>query len=382
MGRPLLHVQDIKEFRVRPLSIITKLSTKINTRVFATIMGIAFCVTYLSGTNAMIDGLHDTTSNIFFFNDTATTEIYTDEDFALSNIGNENIPGNETGFIGFCFANVTLSEHGRFRENVYAVSLYDSFDILGLNLTNESIQTPVLMGTLLEDMLGEQSISATPGVTYTLSAGNNTAEVQVDALYPPGSIFPDDWLLVPRDVIETLRPEMIGNYSFLLLPDNSDAELLNMKGTSARPSSGVVGFFEGGIHQVESDLWTIILITGVMISLLVYCIMSIETEYNAPTIRILRGVGATRGYVIGLFILKACFITLIGGILGTALGFCVASGISSVASVLGIVTFVTPVATVNSAVIPVIIAVLSGLVGGFWPAVKASKMFTLRRNGQ
>lgn len=142
----------------------------------------------------------------------------------------------------------------------------------------------------------------------------------------------------------------------------------------------MIGFFEKGIYQVEEDLWTIILITGLVTSLLVYCIISIETEYNAPTIKTLRGVGATRAFVVKIFIMKSIFITLVGGILGVSLGYCTASAISSFSSVMGVATFVTPVASFDSIVLPICISVFSGLIGGFWPAVRATKMFSLRRN--
>ncbi|MCK4266143.1 MAG: FtsX-like permease family protein, partial [Thermoplasmata archaeon] len=147
-----------------------------------------------------------------------------------------------------------------------------------------------------------------------------------------------------------------------------------------RPTSGVIGYFEKGIYQVEDDLWSIILLTGLIISLLVYCIISIETEYQASTIRILRGIGATRSHVIKIFLLKSVFITFVGGIIGTALGFCAASAVSSISGVLGIMTFVTPVASFDSIVVPIMISVGSGLVGGLWPAIRASRLFTIRRD--
>jgi putative ABC transport system permease protein len=201
-------------------------------------------------------------------------------------------------------------------------------------------------------------------------------------LYPSGSIFPDDWLIVPRNIIDILRPEMAGNYSFLMVIDedgNLNKQQLLSNGIYTRPTSGVVNFFESGIFQVEDDLWTIVLITGIVITLLVYSIISIETEYNAPTIKIIRGIGATRKYVIQIFLMKACFITLVGGIVGAAMGFCAASAIASISSVLGIMTFITPSAGINSILLPLVIAVVSGLIGGLWPAIRASRLFTSQR---
>jgi hypothetical protein len=383
IGGLLLDGGHIKEFRVSSLSIIARLSTKMNKRIFATIIGIAFCVTYLAGTSAMVGGLNETTATVAATFDQGPILIYSDEDFALSSIDSEDLPENVTNYVAFSFVNVTLKDnYGKDAENIYVVSIFDPEDILGLNMTNESYYSPVLVGTQLQEMLRSYSIQTGTLERYWLTYNNQTANVQINALYPPGSIFPDDWLLVPRNVIDTLKPEMSGDYSFLMIinTEMSSDDIWNIDGTNTKPTSGVVGFFEEGIHQVEDDLWTIIMITGLITSLLVYCIISIETEYNAPTIKILRGVGATRTFVIKIFILKSMFITLMGGILGTALGFCTASAISSASSVFGVMTFITPVATLNSILMPIFIALVSGLIGGFWPAVRASKMFSLRRN--
>jgi hypothetical protein len=352
-----------------------------NRRIFATILGIAFCATYLTGTIAMVGGLHETTSALAASFDQGPVLLYTDDDFAASRIGGDSLPGNDTTFVAFCFANVTLKEvsSGRSSGNVYAVSIYDPKDVLGLNMTNESLNSGVWMGTQLAEMLAQDSISAAPDSNYVLARGNNSASIRIGTLYSPGSIFPDDWLLIPRATMNMLRPELAGNYSFLMIVE-SDIPIEEQpswsKNTEARPTSGVVGFFEHGIYQVEQGLWGIILMSGIITAVLVYCIISIETEFSAPTIRILRGIGASRNYVIGIFVLKALFITFAGGVLGTALGFCAASAISSVSSLLDIMTFITPLADFDSVVLPVAITMTAGFVGGLWPAIRASRMFS------
>jgi len=355
-----------------------------NRRIFATILGIAFCATYLAGTTAMVGGLHDTTSSLAASFDQGPVLVYTDGDFANSRVGGDLLPENDTSFIAFCFANVTLTDfNSRTLGNVYAVSVYDPDDVLGLNMTDESLDTGVWVGTQLADIMVSKSISATTNSRYMLNRGGNMTIVQVSALYSEGSIMPDDWLLISRESMDALRPELEGDYSFLMILDSPiplKEQPFYVKDTSLTPTSGVVGFFERGIYQVEQGLWGIILMSGLMTAILVYCIISIETEYSAPTIRILRGVGASREYVIRVFMFKALFITAIGGILGTAMGFCAASAISSMSSLANVMTFITPVANLRSVLLPFLISVISGAVGGFWPAMKASRMFVARRN--
>ena len=332
----------------------------------------------------MVGGLHETTSSLAASFDQGPVLVYSDEDFTASWIDGNNIPGNDTTFVAFCFANVTFVDHqGRPSDNVYVVSIYDPENTLGLNMTNESVNSGVWMGTQLQEMLEQDSITAKTNTSYILTRENMSISIYINTLYSKGSIFPDDWLLIPRETMDVLRPELAGNYSFLMIVDSEKAldELACCtEGVYTSPTSGVVGFFERGIYQVEEGLWGIILMSGLMTALLVYCIISIETEFSGPTIKILRGIGASRKYVIRIFVLKALFITLVGGILGTAMGFCAASAIASISSLMDIMTFITPVADFNSVILPILISLISGLIGGLWPAIRASKLFAARRS--
>ena len=80
--------------------------------------------------------------------------------------------------------------------------------------------------------------------------------------------------------------------------------------------------------------------------------------------------------------MKSLFITLMGGIIGVALGYCTASAIASLSSIFNVTTFVVPVASFDSVILPVIIAMISGLIGGSWPAIRASRMFAIRRSAK
>jgi len=365
------------------MSIRARLSTKINRRIFATILGIAFCVTYLAGTTAMVGGLYNTTETLASGFDQGPVLVYSNEDFAISHIDGSLLPSNNTTFVAFTFANVTFQDYnGHSAENIYAVSIYDPYDTLGLNMTDDSTNSQVWIGTHVRDNLENSGFSIQTNMTYRLFNNTRDTTIRLNNVYSRGSIFPDDWLLIPRIKMDELRPEMAGNYSFVMIV-NSDIPIEEQPCYSShvtvRATSGVVGFFERGIYQVEQDLWGIILMSGVMTALLVYCIIAIETEYYAPTIKTLRGMGANRSFVIQIFIFKALFITLVGGILGIALGICAAFAISSISTLLGVVSFISPVADFNSVVLPILIALASGLVGGIGPAIKASRMFVTRR---
>ncbi|MDD4307439.1 MAG: ABC transporter permease [Thermoplasmata archaeon] len=354
-----------------------------NRRIFATILGIAFCSTYLAGTISMVGGLHDTTSTLAASFDQGPLLVYTDEDFAVSRIDASSLPGNNTTFVAFCFTNVTLRDfHGRASENVYVASVYDPKNTLGFNMTDETANSGVWMGNKLVEMLAADSIPAVANMSYILAKEDKSVSVYISYLYSQDSVVPDDWLLIPRDKMDMLRPDLVGNYSFLMIVDSEvqyEEQADFPEDAEASPTTGVLGYFEAGIFQVEKGLWGIIFMSGLITALLVYCIISIETEYSGPTIRVLRGIGASREYVVRIFVLKALFITLFGGILGTAMGFCAASAVSSVSSVMNIMSFIRPLADARSVLLPLAISLLSGFIGGLWPAIKASRMFAPRR---
>jgi hypothetical protein len=332
---------------------------------------------------SMASGLHNSTETIASSFDQGPRLIYTDDDLSGSFIGKEVVSSLKSGFIAFTFSTVNISEGvGRTELNdAYAVSIFDPEDALGLNMTNESTSVSVLLGKDLSKSLQDLSINTVKDSTLLLSRGNQSTTVQLTDLYTSGSIFPDDWLMVPRSTMNYLRPDLGQNFSFLLLFDISDeSDLpLGIDWADVHPSAGVVRFFENGIYQVEDDLWAIVLATGTIVVLLVYSIMSIETQYNAPTIETLRRLGAKRRAVVQIFMFKALIIALIGGVLGVAFGFCIANAVASGSYLFGITTMIVPMADLSTILIPISVSFVAGLIGGLIPSLRASKMFASRR---
>lgn len=367
------------------LNPFVRLGTKLNRRIFATVLGIAFCLAYLTGTMSMASGLHNSTETVASTFDQGPGLIYTDENLSQSFIDSGALAQlePEVRYVAFtmCIADVTDATGRVVYPEMYVVSVYDPTNALGMGLTNESDGLDVLVGTELAAFLSDSGIDTSLGSNLILSSGTETTVVYLTASYPGGTIFADDWLIVPRDKMDELRPDMEGEYSFLLILGDYDYGALpdGLADAKIKPTSSVVNFFENGIYQVESNLWAIVLATGIIVCLLVYSIMSIETEFNIQTIEILRGLGAKRRAVVGIFMFKALIITAMGGVLGLALGFCLANAVTSASALFDITSIIVPLASMKTLITPLSVSLVAGLVGGFLPSLKASKMFSSGR---
>ncbi len=95
-------------------------------------------------------------------------------------------------------------------------------------------------------------------------------------------------------------------------------------------------------------------------------VMFVSVKERTEEIGILKAVGCSRLDILIEFLLEACIISIVGGILGIGLSFAVASAVQRLD--------VTVVLSVDGALIAMGFAVLTGTVFGFYPALKASRL--------
>ena len=138
-------------------------------------------------------------------------------------------------------------------------------------------------------------------------------------------------------------------------------------------SVSIVEFFELGFYQVEGNLWGVVISSAFIIVILVYNIMRIETQYRTPDIKIIKYLGASPKIILYVFLSQALFISCIGAVLGLALGIIAANAIVSSSQLLGFTSVLVPRITLYVIGLPLIMALFVGLIGGFFPAYRASK---------
>lgn len=95
-------------------------------------------------------------------------------------------------------------------------------------------------------------------------------------------------------------------------------------------------------------------------------VLFVSVKERTKEIGILKAIGCTKKDILIEFLLEACFISILGGILGVLLSF----GITSIVEYFDVRVELS----VAGAVLAVVFAIFTGTVFGFYPALKASKL--------
>jgi ABC-type antimicrobial peptide transport system permease subunit len=338
-----------------------KMVIRINKRIIATTFGIALCVMYIVGTMAMVQGLHESTKKTADLFDEEYLFIYDGFTISESRIESDiidNTPGNYAACL-ITIVNVSGTE-------MRVLAIEDPNHILDCG--NITLEDEILPGMGLD--FGNET-------QLNLTASSTTLSLNITSKYKPynSTIFPDNWILAPKDTIRTLNPQLSNSYSFIIIPqDNQQAlDYLRSNDYEDKPSVGIVKFFQLGFFQVENNLWGIVLSSTAIIIILIYNIMSIETQYRIPDIKIIKYLGASPHTVTYVFLFQAIFICGMGSIFGLALGIIAANSIVSLSQLLGFSSVLVPQVTLYIVGLPLALAVFAGLIGGFFPAYRASK---------
>jgi putative ABC transport system permease protein len=342
-------------------NILGKIVIKMNKRIFATTIGISLCVMYLVGTMAMVTGLHTSTQNAADLFDEGFVIIFDGYSISESTMDSDTIDAIPGEFASCIIMVANVSGY-----DTRILSIDDPHNIL----SRENI-------TLEDEVLPGQSFPAGNATSLRITTSKITETINITPTYKPftSAIFPDDWILASTETLRTLKSDIGESYSFVVVPsDNEKAmKFLEDEGHYVIQSVSVVRFFELGFYQVEDNLWGVVISSALIIIILVYNIMRIEIQFRVPDIKIIRYVGASPIVVMGVFLSQALFISFIGAILGLSLGIIAANAIVSASQLLGFASVLVPQITFYNIALPFGITLLAGLIGGFFPAYRASK---------
>lgn len=343
-------------------NILGKIVIKMNKRIFATTIGISLCVMYLVGTMAMVTGLHSSTQNAADLFEEGFLVIFDGDTLSESKIESltiETIPGE--------FASCLIIPANVSGIETRILSIDDPHNILGGE--NITLENEVLPGKDYPTKVNETSLNIT--------SETSKLTINITLIYKPftSGIFPDHWILASSETIRTLNPDIEDGYSFVVVPSYNEKALsyLEDEGFHVMQSVSVVKYFELGFYQVEDNLWGIVISSALIIVILVYNIMRIETQFRVPDIKIIRYLGASPSIVLSVFFLQALFITIIGAVVGISLGIIAAHAIVSASHLIGFSSVLVPKITIYTILLPLLMAFLAGGIGGFFPAFRASK---------
>lgn len=143
----------------------------------------------------------------------------------------------------------------------------------------------------------------------------------------------DHGIFMSYEDLRLISAEAKGNYKeglisiiFLKLKEGYDADQVAVKIQSINPTIGIMtrGSIGGGIRKTLKDIIRIFTIT-IMISallsiLLAWSTFTAMTNERKREVGILRAIGAQRRHIIQLFLTEASMISVLGGLLGIAIG--------------------------------------------------------------
>ena len=333
----------------------------VNKRIFATTLGVALCVMYLVGTMAMVEGMHIGTQRVADIYEQGFLVVYDGYTLSESRIDSDvvdAIPGR----FATCLIAVANVSGGETR----VLAIEDPHSILGFG--NIKLNGDALPGC------GFETENAT---MLDITTDSTSLSVNITLRYEPfnSTIFPNNWILASEDTLRDLDPELEDGYSFVVVPRSNQKAInyLDEENYNIMQSVSIVKFFELGFYQVEGNLWAVVVSSALIMVILIYNIMRIETLYRVPDIKIIKYLGASPKIVLYVFLFQALFISGVGAVLGLALGVIAANAIVSLTQLLGFTSVLVPQITPIVIGLPIGMAVFAGFVGGLLPAYKASK---------
>ena len=352
-------------------NILIKMGLRWNKRMFMTTMGIAVCISFLTGTISLVEGLHASTSQFSNAFEHGLIAVYDGDVLSQSIIENSTVDHINCEYAACTIvkANIKL---GNESIETYAISIYDPFNLLDLKGAELSMND-TLIGKQLKAEMENKNATVSDGMNISLAKDDKEVILQVRGIHQ-NTLFSDDWIFASKNAVVQLDPQMQNAYSFLLLSENSIdvVHQLEEEGYTTQRLVSITEFFELGIYQIENQLYFVVLTSAIIIILLVYSILNIEIECSVPDIKILKYMGASQKLVLSIFLLQTVFISLLGGVIGVALGFIASNALVSFTPLIGFHSMILPQASISSIFLPIVVAIISGLVGGLIPAHKAS----------
>jgi hypothetical protein len=340
-----------------------KIGLRINKRIFATVIGIAICAAYLVGTISLVEGLHVGADNLSSNFNQYPYLVYTNGTVTESHVSNSTLEFLSEEKVARCvIANIT-------HEGIetYILSIEDPYKIVSSIPVLEGDE--ILVGRELEIEEKRLLLTRTP----------SSQNLSIKGVYN-SDFLPDNWIIMPKSRLWVLAPELEYQYSFIFIETSEEVmEELDDMGYTTVQLANIGEFFSSSISDIETSLWWIVFASSIIIVLLVYNIMSIEVSYKVRDIKTLKLIGARKSHVLGLFLMQGVMISILGAILGLAFGTMVSNLVVSFTPLFGYTSFVEPQATQMSIILPIILSMITGLVGAMLPAYRAAQVDIRRK---
>ncbi len=236
---------------------------------------------------------------------------------------------------------------------------------------------------LVDELAGRLGVSA--GQSVRLSIGNRRREVRVVAIIAPEGVARSqlsDILIADLATAQELADSLgkIDRIDVRLETPEQESALIAImpKGLVLRSTQQQSMSMTELIASYKLNLNSLSLMAAFVAVFIVYNAMLVSVRQRAPTLGILRCLGASRGQIVALYLLEAGIVAAIGGLLGVLGGWALARGlVGSIASTINdLYTAVRPSpVALDGAMFAkgLLVACASCLAGALVPLIQASR---------
>ena len=266
------------------------------------------------------------------------------------------------------------SRQGNFRMNMLSVIGINSND---LSMDDISITNGSSFSSDNEVIIGQsaaKSMNKTVGDTMTIS--NETFKIV--GIYETGNFMDDRGVVMSLSKLQSLTGDT-GEVSLILVKATDSNNANNVQTTikekypnELTTSSSLSGMdrMNRGLETINSGAWAVSLLAILMGGIIVIVTMTKAVTERTREIGVLRAIGWTKKRILTMIIGESLVLSLIAIVVGLILGI----GIVEVISSAHIMPNIAPAFSALLLLKGIGIALLLGILGGIYPAYRASRL--------
>lgn len=219
-----------------------------------------------------------------------------------------------------------------------------------------------------------QKLDKTVGDTMELSG----KEFKITGIYETGDLQQDAGAFMPLDKLQDLEKKE-DKVTMIFAKLNKDANLEEVTGRIDNAYTKELmtiksledfGKVDSGLKMIDTASWAISLLAIVIGGIGVINTMIMTVFERTREIGVLKAVGWKNRRILGMILGESIVITLVAGIVGVVMGIVAIQLLMAI----GMDGFIQPVYTMNTFAKALGIALFVGLIGGFYPAYRASRL--------
>ena len=326
---------------------------KLNARARSTVWGIALCTMFIVASFTIASGLRDSA--------TVLKQSFSEDYYLVTLPADSHLGSFEVSALQEMSSKLAV---GLFAE----VTIDPGNALVGAFM----IQDPNKVLPVTVPIMNGSSVLVGPDVPvdaghYNISL-NGVPAVDTGGYWSP--MFSPDWILGSEALLRQIEGSQSGfNFAIAHALTPSEESSLQSRGFQVHRMVGIIEFLDFSVKEAGSDSYWIIVPSSFAIAVLAYGFVGSETADRRHDIGIVKTIGAGRRSIFGSIMSNAFLTSVMGGLLGLALGIIVSYGLATIASNIFSAVLVIRISE-WLLVIAFAASVVSATIGAVFPAIR------------